>query len=98
MDEGTKGNEKDSPKITLKFVRSPKKSLKRKCKKQIEVGESKIKKRVKKEANEEEYVPSDSGSVSEKGPEITANKPKKVLLFRGAKTEKVKRNFVFLFY
>ncbi|KAK6622259.1 hypothetical protein RUM44_002066 [Polyplax serrata] len=88
MDEGTKGSDKDSPKITLKIVRSPKKGAKRKYRKSVD-GDVKLKKRLRKEANEEEYVPSDSGSVSEKGAEVTAVRHKKLLLFKGVRTEKV---------
>lgn len=92
MDEGTKGSDKDSPKITLKIVRSPKKGAKRKYRKSVD-GDVKLKKRLRKEANEEEYVPSDSGSVSEKGAEVTAVRHKKLLLFKGVRTEKVVKSF-----
>lgn len=87
MDEGTKNSDKDSPKITLKFVRSPKKNSKRKFRKSVET-DGKVKKRIRKDGNEEEYVPSDSGSNGEKGSETIIKK--KLLLFKGARTEKVR--------
>lgn len=88
IEEGTKGNEKDSPKITLKIVRSPKKGSKRKTRESLDKSEGKLKKKFKKEAHDEEYVPSDSGSNGDKGTEVTNVKQKKLVLFKGAKTEK----------